>query len=145
MAKKGNKGFEEGIAERISDRDTTGWKTIKGTLPVPIKLEYAGDAFEGYFEGTKVVTMEDQNTKMKKAIRSYQFREENGKKRSILGRLMLDACFDDLIAGFPGGMDEVVGLYIRIERVEDTKRTKGGGSTGNYLLFVRPLEENNEE
>jgi len=64
----------------------------------------------------------------------YSFRDENGKKRVLLGRAMLDSAFEEMFEQ-EGGMDKCIGLNIKIERGEDEK-LPGRRTMGTYDLTV---------
>ena len=94
----------------------------------------AGESVEGVFQGEKEVTITDQNTKEKKDIKVYQFRDSNGKKFVILGRAMLDQAFEDMYES-EGGHEKCIGLNIRVARGED-KKLPGKRTMGTYELSV---------
>ena len=93
-----------------------------------------GDSIEGVFQGEKTITITDQNTKEKKDIRMFQFRDADGLRFVILGRSMLDQAFDDLYEA-EGGEEKAIGLNMRISRPEDRK-LPGKRTMGIYSIDV---------
>lgn len=93
-----------------------------------------GESIEGVFQGEKTITITDQNTKEKKDVRVFQFRDADGLKFVILGRSMLDQAFDDMYEA-EGGEEKAIGLNMRISRPED-KKLPGKRTMGIYALDV---------
>lgn len=109
---------------------------VVGEMPPLKKLESAGDAAGGFFQGVKINEIKDKETGVKKNVRFYLFREEEDEKKRfvISGRTMLDLAFD-AVAEQAGGMDQLEGELLEVTRLKDTKR-EGAKRLGNYQVEV---------
>lgn len=106
-------------------------KSVKGELPPQARLD-PGDTITGFFHGMKTIQITDQNTQELKDVRVYTFTTKSDKKFAILGRTMLDHAFDETLEEV-GGVEQLRGMVVRIERGDDGKLARGR-TLGNYII-----------
>lgn len=106
------------------------------------KLEKPGDEIIGFFQGYKLVSFDDDRSETgKKAVRYYEFTEEEDEKKRFVvsGRLMLDQAVDDIAREQEEGLDSLKGELVCFRRLPDTKLT-GKKKLGNYEVLVYETE-----
>lgn len=108
-------------------------RNYKGELAPSVSIK-AGESIEGVFQGEKTIELTDQETGADKDVRVFMFRDFDGKPFVILGRTMLDQVFDDVYKA-ERGVDNAIGLNMKISRGEDEKLT-GKRTMGTYSIEV---------
>jgi len=106
------------------------------------KLEKPGDEVIGFFQGYKLVSFDDDKSETgKKAVRYYEFTEEDDEKKRFVvsGRLMLDQAVDDIAREQEDGMDSLKGELVSFSRLPDTKLS-GKKKLGNYQVTIYETE-----
>lgn len=114
-------------------KDSRKGKSFKAEQ-LPLAQLDEGDTLVGTFQGRKQMNVMNPKTKERNDVWFYRFRDKNGTGFAVSGRTMLDQAFDDA-AEQMGGIDELVGLDLRINRGDDVE-TGAGNTMGSYELVV---------
>lgn len=101
---------------------------------LPLATLDEGDTLVGTFQGRKQMNVMNPKTKERNDVWFYRFRDKKGVGFAVSGRTMLDQAFDDC-AEQSGGIEELVGMDLRINRGEDVE-TGAGNTMGSYELIV---------
>ena len=126
--KKQNKWTGEG--ERIAIPQNA--KRVSSELPA-VRKPTQNSQIVGIFQRAKLTTITDIETHEPKEIMVYTFRDvKTGEPFGVLGgRVGLDNAFENLF-DMHGGQERVKGMWVSIERGEDSERVGKAGSIGNY-------------